>query len=166
MGEKQHATNGTEASCVYNACIRHLVVDIPRAVDAISSYKRVFGAEEVEKTLDKCKVDQEVPLILHAHLKFGSAEIMLCDKFEGTSSNVQPPSTLNGTPEIVHVVTDDVDATFSKAVEAGAKELERIADQQWGMPYGKVLDPFGFFSEFRYHSQGNRLQEAGCSRTQ
>ncbi|KAH7365660.1 hypothetical protein KP509_18G040200 [Ceratopteris richardii] len=143
MGEQQQATNGKQA-CVYNACIPHLVVDAPRAADAISFYKRAFGAEEVAKTLHKRKADQEMPLILHAHLKFGSAEIMLCDKVEETSPNVQPPSALNGTAAIMHVVTDNVDAAFSKALEAGAKELEPIADQQWGVRYGKVLDPFGF----------------------
>ncbi|MCO5605123.1 hypothetical protein L7F22_059303 [Adiantum nelumboides] len=148
MGEQQQAANGKEASCVYKACIPHLVVESPRAADAIAFYKRAFGAEEVAKTLHKRKADQEMPLILHAHLKFGSAEVMLCDEVEESGPNVKSPSSLKGSAAILHVVTDDVDAAFAKALEAGAKETEPVADQSWGMRYGKVVDPFGFAWSF------------------
>jgi PhnB protein len=40
--------------------------------------------------------------------------------------------------------TNDVDAAFKKAVEAGAKVSEEVADQPWGQRYGKIIDPFGF----------------------
>ena len=43
----------------------------------------MFEAEEIEKSHhSQCKADQELPLILHAHLKFGSAEVMVCDEAE------------------------------------------------------------------------------------
>jgi hypothetical protein len=61
----------------------HLIVEAPHAADAISFYQRVFGAEEIEKSHhSQRKADQELPLILHAHLKFGSAEVMVCDEAE------------------------------------------------------------------------------------
>lgn len=61
----------------------HLIVEAPHAADAISFYKRVFGAEEIAKSHHpKRKADQELPLILHAHLKFGAAEVMVCDETE------------------------------------------------------------------------------------
>jgi hypothetical protein len=61
----------------------HWIVEAPHAADAISFYQRVFGAEEIEKSHhSQRKADQELPLILHAHLKFGSAEVMVCDEAE------------------------------------------------------------------------------------
>ncbi|KAH7442947.1 hypothetical protein KP509_02G009300 [Ceratopteris richardii] len=148
MGEQEQTNNGKQASCVYKVCIPQLVIEAPRAADAISFYKRAFGAEEVAKTLHKRKAGQELPLILHAHLKFGSAEIMLCDEVEESGPNVQSPNALKGTTAIMHVVTNDVDAAFAKALEAGAKETEPVADQPWGVRYGKVVDPFGFSWSF------------------
>jgi hypothetical protein len=57
----------------------HLIV----ATDAISFYQRVFGAEEIDKSHhSKRKADQELPLILHTHLKFISAEVLVCDEAE------------------------------------------------------------------------------------
>lgn len=151
MAEQE--TNGAEiklsSPCAYSACVPHLVVEAPFASDAIAFYKRAFGAEEVSRILHtKRKADQELPLILHAHLKFGTAEIMLCDEFEESGPNVKSPATLKGSTTILHVVTDNVDAAHAKAVEAGAKALEEIADQPWGMRYGKVVDPFGFAWSF------------------
>ncbi len=53
-------------------------------------------------------------------------------------------SALHGTPVILHLDTNDVDAAFKKAVEAGAKVSEEVADQSWGQRYGKIIDPYGF----------------------
>ena len=37
----------------------------------------------------------------------------------------------------------DVDATWKKATDAGAKPLVPLANQFWGDRYGIVQDPFG-----------------------
>lgn len=142
-------TNGAQSNISYHSCLPHLVVQAPQAADALTFYKRAFGAEEVSRSLHaKRKAEQEQPLLLHAHLKFGTAEIMICDDSDETGPNVKSPAFLKGTTAILHVATDDVDAAYAKAVEAGAKPLEEVADQPWGIRYGKVLDPFGFVWSF------------------
>jgi uncharacterized glyoxalase superfamily protein PhnB len=39
--------------------------------------------------------------------------------------------------------TEDADAVFSKAVQAGAKVTMPVVDAFWGDRYGQVIDPFG-----------------------
>ena len=70
------------------------------------------------------------------------------DKSYGLIFSVKSPASLKGNSSILHVVTDDVDAAFAKALEAGAKSVEEVADQPWGVRYGKVIDPFGFVWSF------------------
>nr|ABK22759.1 unknown [Picea sitchensis]ABR16723.1 unknown [Picea sitchensis]ACN40534.1 unknown [Picea sitchensis]ACN41042.1 unknown [Picea sitchensis] len=123
----------------------HLIVEAPHAADAISFYKRVFGAEEIAKSHHpKRKADQELPLILHAHLKFGSAEVMVCDEAEEAGADVKSPVALKGTSVILHLETDDVEVAFKRAVDAGATVTEEISERSWGQRYGKVKDPYGF----------------------
>jgi len=38
---------------------------------------------------------------------------------------------------------DDVDATYAKAIEAGATEVRALRDEDHGDRMGGVLDPFG-----------------------
>lgn len=142
-------TNGSSTLPSFGPCLPHLVVEAPLASDAIAFYSRAFHAQELSRSLHpKRKAEHEQPLVLHAHLKFGAAEIMLCDESEHTGPNVKSPASLKGTSAILHITTDDADAAFARAVEAGAKPLEEVADQPWGMRYGKVEDPFGFVWSF------------------
>jgi PhnB protein len=39
--------------------------------------------------------------------------------------------------------TENVDATFNRAVATGAKVDMPLMDQFWGDRYGKITDPFG-----------------------
>jgi uncharacterized glyoxalase superfamily protein PhnB len=64
------------------------------------------------------------------------------------SCSVKSPPSLKGNSSILHVITDNVDAAFAKALEAGAKSVEEVSDQPWGVRYGKVIDPFGFVWSF------------------
>ena len=43
----------------------------------------------------------------------------------------------------MYVYVEDVDATFEKAVSAGAKVLDPVMDQFWGDRHGRLQDPFG-----------------------
>ena len=53
------------------------------------------------------------------------------------------PKLIGGTPVTIHMIVDDVDAAFARAVEAGAKVVMPVADQFWGDRYGIVEDPWG-----------------------
>ena len=43
----------------------------------------------------------------------------------------------------MYVYVEDVDATFEKAVYAGAKVLDKVMDQFWVDRHGRLEDPFG-----------------------
>jgi PhnB protein len=53
------------------------------------------------------------------------------------------PKALKGTPVVIHLYVDDVDAFTARAVAAGAKVTMPVADMFWGDRYGQLEDPFG-----------------------
>jgi PhnB protein len=79
--------------------------------------------------------------IMHAELKIGDSMLMLSDEFPEMGS--RSPHTLGGTASTVMLYVKDVDATFKRAVEAGARSVMEPADQFWGDRYARLTDPFG-----------------------
>ena len=100
---------------------------------AIEFYKRAFGAVEVgERYPWEGKIG-------HAEVMISDGLVMLADEFPAHNKS---PRTLGGTPVMLHLQVDDVDATAAQAVENGAEQLTEPCDQ----PYGRVCrirDPFG-----------------------
>ncbi|CAM6093719.1 unnamed protein product [Calypogeia fissa] len=128
----------------YGLVTAYLLIQAPKAAEALVFYKKAFGAEEVDKIYSpKRKAEQEEPLIRHAHVRIGETNIFLADEPE-EASTVKSPATLNGTSFILHLPTSDVDAAVARAVEAGATVTMEVADQFWGERYGMVLDPYGY----------------------
>lgn len=102
---------------------------------AIDFYHRAFGAEEV------MRMAEPGGRVGHAELRLGNAVLMLADEFPEYGS--VSPKTLGGTPAMLHLYVDDVDAVVARAVEAGAELTEPVADQFYGDRGGKLVDPFG-----------------------
>ena len=86
--------------------------------DAIEFYKKAFGAEE--------RGHMKTPngKTAHAELKIGDSVFMLSDEFP-EMKNLSPKS-LGGSPVSLYMYVADVDATFEKAVSAGAKVLDQV----------------------------------------
>jgi PhnB protein len=105
------------------------------AVAAIEFYQRAFGAEEIDRMLGP---DGSV---MHAEIRIGDSIIMLGEENEqwGTRS----PLSLNGVHGSLHIYVEDADASFNRALQAGATVRYPIEDAFWGDRYGKVTDPFG-----------------------
>ena len=103
--------------------------------EALEFYKKAFGAEET------MRMDGENGKIMHASMVFGDSMLMLMD--EMPEWKAKGPKLLGGTPVTIHMIVDDVDAAFAKAIAAGAKEVMPVADQFWGDRYGILEDPFG-----------------------
>ena len=57
--------------------------------------------------------------------------------------NVRGPATLGGTPVSFFIYSSNVDAAWKRAVDAGAKVGQPLADQFWGDRAGSLTDPFG-----------------------
>lgn len=79
---------GVEVKAVsFTAVKPQLVVEAPKASDAISFYKAAFGAEEVGRTLHpKRKADQEQPLILSAQLLLAGTTILISDSSDDSDA--------------------------------------------------------------------------------
>ncbi|MGD0545530.1 MAG: VOC family protein [Candidatus Acidiferrales bacterium] len=117
----------------YHSVTPHLVCrDASKALDF---YKSALGAEirNVSKD-DRGKV-------MHAEIKIGDSIVMLSDEFPEYHS--LSPLGLGGTAVSLHIYTEDADAAFSRAVDAGAKVGMPIMDAFWGDRYGQVVDPYG-----------------------
>lgn len=78
----QEAQNGSKKAVevVFAAVKPWLVMEAPKANDAILFYKEAFGAEEVNRVNHpKRKAEQELPLVFSAELKIGSSSIFVSD---------------------------------------------------------------------------------------
>ena len=109
-------------------------LSVSNASEAIVFYKHAFGAVEALCIAHEGKVG-------HAELEIGKARIMLCDEFP--DHDALSPHTIGGTPVMIHLYVEDVDAFTARAVEAGLKILRPVADQFYGDRGGKFEDPFG-----------------------
>ncbi|HEX9071358.1 MAG TPA: VOC family protein, partial [Pseudolabrys sp.] len=112
----------------------HLIVS--GAVKAIEFYKSVFGAHEVRPT-----ATMPDGKVMHAHLKIGDSDVMLADEFP--HSPVRSPQSLGGSAVVMTLYVPDVDATWTKAIDAGAKSVCPLSNMFWGDRYGMIQDPFG-----------------------
>src|SRR5258706_9162634 len=122
----------------------HLV--LKNSLDAIEFYKKAFGAELVNHAPGPMPRST-----MHAMIRIGDSAIMLAD--EMPQSTVKAPKSIGGTTSSISLYVPDVDATFNKAVAAGAKVNMPVGDQFWGDRYGQVLDPEGHLWEIGTHKE-------------
>ncbi len=101
---------------------------------AIDFYKAAFGAEA------PFRLDAADGAVV-ARLAVGKAEFWVADE-SPEHLNFSPKTLGGGTVRMVMVV-DDPDAAFARAVAAGAKAVEPVADQPYGWRVGRIVDPFG-----------------------
>lgn len=108
---------------------------IKNAARALDFYKKAFGAQVL---LNMTGPDGK---LMHAEIKIGDSIVMLCD--ECPEMGAKSPESLKGTPTLLYLYVDNVDALFERAVKAGAKVERPVEDQFYGDRTGTVLDPFG-----------------------
>lgn len=58
--------------------------------------------------------------------------------------NARSPKTYGGSPVSLMLDVEEVDASFDRAIEAGAKVIRPVADQDYGDRLGGLEDPFGY----------------------
>jgi PhnB protein len=66
---------------------------------------------------------------------------MLAD--ENPEMEIVGPRAVGGTPVTLHLYVEDADATFERAVQAGAKSLRPMEDRFYGDRSGQFEDPYG-----------------------
>src|SRR5437764_9129915 len=111
----------------------HIVV--PDAGDAASWYARAFGAEEVSR----------VPLpgdqVLSVEMRIGDSTLHISSEFPG--AGILSPLSIGGTATALQITTDDADALWQQALDAGAEPRHPLQDQFWGERHGQLTDPYG-----------------------
>jgi PhnB protein len=95
--------------------------------EAVTYYKKVFGAEEV------LRLTTPDGKVVHCELKLGDSRMNLGEAMEGW-----PEQSLMAQ---IHVA--DSDATFALAIKEGATELSPVEHMFFGAREGRVIDPFG-----------------------
>ena len=118
---------------MYHTITPHLVVQ--GAAEAIAFYVKAFGAEEI------ARMPMPDGRLMHAEIRIGDSIIMLADDFGWGSS--KSPAALGANTGGLLIYSDDVDAAFQRALDAGATVEMPLADMFWGDRYGRLKDPFG-----------------------
>ena len=117
----------------YNSVTPYLIVN--GAARAVEFYKQAFGATVT------VRMDGPDGRVGHAEMRIGNSCVMLAD--EHPEMGARSPQTIGGSPVSLLLYVEDVDATVSQAVEAGAKLTRPVKDQFYGDRTGGLEDPFG-----------------------
>jgi PhnB protein len=117
--------------------------------EAITFFAKVFGAKE------KLCMQSPEGRVHHAEITIGDSVVMMAD--ENAAIEAFATSHYGGSPVSVMVYVDDCDATYAKALEAGATSLREPADQPYGDRMAGILDPFGY-KWWVAHSLANNAQ--------
>jgi PhnB protein len=96
-------------------------------------YGRAFGASEVTR-----KYAEDGQRLMHCHLTINGGALMLSDPFPEFGYPWKPPEGF-----VLHLVVDDADFWWKRAVEAGAEVTMPLEIAFWGDYYGQLRDPFG-----------------------
>jgi len=113
---------------------------------AIDFYRKAFGAEELFRM-----PGPDGKSVAHAEIKIGNSMVMLSD--ENPEWGSQSPLALGGTPFSLFIYSQDVDAAFDRATQAGCTVEMPPADMFWGDRFSKVKDPFGHSWQIATHKE-------------
>jgi len=117
----------------YQSVTPYLIISGANA--AIEFYKDVFGASE------RMRLAMPGGNVGHAELLIGGSVIMLAD--ECPEIDARSPKTVGGSPVMLHLYVEDVDAVVARAAAAGAKILQPVETKFYGDRGGSIADPFG-----------------------
>jgi PhnB protein len=102
---------------------------------AVAFYRNAFGAAELwRNSLPDGRV-------LFVELAVGPARLLVSE--ETPTLGALAPPTIGGSPVLLHVEVQDVDAVARQAVEAGAAIEMPVQEMFWGERYGVLVDPYG-----------------------
>lgn len=95
--------------------------------ETIEFLKQAFDAEEIDRhTMPDGRV-------MNATIRIGDSMVMM-----GERPVDHPPS-----PAMLYMYTEDADALYQRAIEAGGKSIMEMTDQFYGDRSGAVEDPSG-----------------------
>ena len=118
------------------------IAAIPKGNNQVSPYLVVENAKVMLEFVKKAFGAQEKEVftmpdgtVMHCEVKIGDSVIMI-----GTTSPETEPMK-----SMIHIYTEDCDAMYQQALEAGAVSVRELEDQFYGDRSGGVADPYGNF---------------------
>ena len=113
--------------------VSHIVVR--EAGKAADWYARALGAQIGRRI--------EVPdgRFMQIELAFGDSQVMIADEFP--EMGAVSPLPVGGTYGALTITTDDADALWKSALDAGAEVFHPLEDTFWGERHGQIVDPSG-----------------------
>jgi PhnB protein len=131
--EEKAVTQETAVRDTRHTITPHLVCrDAGRAAEW---YVSALGAEE------RGRIPVPDGRLMQIDLRFGDSTVMIADEFP--EWGVVSPLTVGGVYGALTIHTDDVDALWQRAVDAGAEVLQELQEMFWGDRHGEIIDPFG-----------------------
>jgi PhnB protein len=109
----------------YHSVTPYLVIQ--GASKLIDFLKQAFEAEETER------IASPDGTIMHAEVRIGDSVIMMGDAM----------GEFNPMPGMVHLYVNDADATYQRALHAGATSMRELENQFYGDRSAGVKDAFG-----------------------
>lgn len=111
------------------------VLIIPSNTTNIDFYKKAFGAVELRRWSND---DGSIHV---AELAIDGAMFHLHE--ENITKGSFSPGIYNGITADIGLMVADVDSVMSKAIAAGAKQINPATDYDYGYRQGDISDPFG-----------------------
>jgi PhnB protein len=109
----------------YHTVTPYLVVQgVPTLIDFL---KQAFDAQEI------MRIPRPDGAIMHAEVRIGDSAVMMGEAM----GEFQPM------PGSIHLYVNDADATYQRALQAGATSIMEPADQFYGDRSAGVVDPVG-----------------------
>ncbi len=127
-------------------------ITVDGAVEAITFYKKAFGAVEQFRLTDPAD-----GRIGHAEITVEGMTLMLSDEYPDFGA--RGPNALGGSPVKLHLYVENVDEVFARAVEHGATELRAVKDEFYGDRTGTLTDPFGHTWMIATHQEDISAEE-------
>jgi PhnB protein len=111
----------------------HIVVQ--GAERAAAFYRDAFGAEEVSR------IPTPDGRLMSVELRLAGGSLHLADEFP--EMGVLAPPSIGGTAVVLSLEVADAEATFARAIAAGAEQRQAVQEMFWGDLHGQLDDPFG-----------------------
>jgi PhnB protein len=109
----------------YHSVTPYLIVrEVPKLLDFL---KQAFSAQEI------MRMPQPDGTIMHAEVRIGDSAIMM-----GEARGEHNPM-----PGSIYLYVNDADATYQRALQAGASSQMEPADMFYGDRHASVIDPVG-----------------------
>jgi PhnB protein len=117
----------------YHTVTPYLIVE--GASSLIEFLKEAFDAQETERVV------QPDGTIMHAEVRIGDSVVMLSD-----AMGERKPM-----PTSIYLYVNDADATYQRALQAGATSMMELANLFYGDRHGSVKDPAGNYWSIATH---------------